>query len=711
MFNSKNSNNDDLFQMILVFGGLLVAGFVLPVLLLSVVGAYFLYWGWHIELEQGVVRRGFKTLTIYLTVVVFSGLVCLTVLHFFGDELLRLNNAYRKNHILNIDELRVLLTKYTLYGSALLSPLLVVIASYFKTKSSPRLYFEAERVLRVLALPIFMVYGLAWNLFSILAVFIPPFLGMAVFYFTVDLFGEGLAQGMVANFASFSFLLWNIYGAIWAFRDPDYTRNYPNFIGINENQKNGLVIGRLENRRSLSLDWHDLNHHIHILGQPGAGKSTLLKNFYAHSILNGLGFMMLDLKADLDVRSEILLLSKQADRVGDLKVLDFSNPTQSVGYNPLLRGNPSELKDRIIESFEWSETYYKKVAERFVLNVMRGLVVVRDELELTPTLSDLLEVVSYPESLKILAEKLPGGHQEVKEDLLDLSVEFKKGTFRESLSGLRADLEALLKSEFGEILVSSNSVDLYEIIKLGEIFYVLLDGQTYPVQALRIGRMLLSDLRSASGRIVSQISKEQRPKFSVIVDEFSDLVSTKEMGRQFTGFLNRCRGSGIGVVIAHQSLGDFEDPQVARQVIDSTNTVISFVQKDPESCEVLAGIAGTREFWEKTEQTDRFFVFGDSETGRGSRVKGQEYIYHPNDFKNLDIGEAIYLAKKPSRHGRVFVRNFQIETNHNLDYERPPKSQLELLNLKKDRRTHYTLKSESVKVSPTENEIPLDYLT
>ena len=203
-----------------------------------------------------------------------------------------------------------------------------------------------------------------------------------------------------------------------------------------------------------------------------------------------------------------------------------------------------------------------------------------------------------------------------------------------------------------------------DVIKTGKIFYCLLDGQKYPVQSLRISRMLLADIRSVSGNIVSQVQKSDRPQFTIIIDEFSDIVSTKEMGQLFTGFLNRSRGSGIGVIIAHQSLGDFQDGQVMKQVIDSTETTFSFVQKDPESCEVLSSIPGTVETYEKTEQLDSGW-FSDSPTGRGSRKIVHEYLYHPNEFKNLNVGEAIYMAKKPSRHAKVKMNFMDIKKDVN----------------------------------------------
>jgi len=107
-------------------------------------------------------------------------------------------------------------------------------------------------------------------------------------------------------------------------------------------------------------------------------------------------------------------------------------------------------------------------------------------------------------------------------------------------------------------------------------------------------------------------------------------------------------------------LGDFKDPTVKSQVMDSTETLFSFVQKDPETCEALAAIAGTKEEWKETEQTTQDFFFKGT-TGMGSRRLGHEYIHHPNIFKNLRTGEAVYIAKKQRRHGILSVRMLEID--------------------------------------------------
>lgn len=425
------------------------------------------------------------------------------------------------------------------------------------------------------------------------------------------------------------------------------------------NQVDGLFVGRLYDPKKidLRLTWRDINHHIHILGQPGSGKSVLLKNIYLNQIAGGHGLLMIDLKADYKVREDFKIVCSMYQREQDLIIIDLSNPDKSYGYNPLLFGNASEIKDKIIGSFEWSEVHYKKISERVLLTALSGLVWFRDKQKLMPTMEDLYFSISSVQGLNLLAEKIED--ERIKQNIYALASEYTKD-FVQGIEGIKTDIALLIQAEFGSIFSKSTALNVYEAIQNKKVILVNLDGQTYSESAKVFGRLILSDLRSASGSIVTNLSEEARPQFTVIIDEFADIVSNEDMARTFVGFLNRCRGSGIGVIIAHQSLGDFKDPTVKSQVIDSTETMFSFVQKDPDTCETLASIVGTKLVFEKTMQTENG-LFGDGETGMGTKKEVHEFIYHPNVFRSLGVGHAVYIAKKPTRFGILQINMINLE--------------------------------------------------
>ena len=636
---------------------------VAPVVILSFLGGYFIYWSWNFGYFDSLPRKLVRTGVVFLSGTYVLFLMWQGARNAWGPELLGFSNKFIfKKTALSYESFSRLTAIWIPVAVAGLSVPAAFIINLKEKAPSPILYGAVRGTAYFLTAPfqILALTILKTNWTSVLFVLV---IYEVIWMVSVKaLLSLGLSQE-IANFAVLAPIFgiatfWGFFTAIRAIADEGNQL-------LSENGRlrikgsSAINIGRTRGGRPLNIYWKDINHHVHVIGQPGSGKSVLLKSIYAQQIIKGEGLLMIDLKADLDVRSEFLGLCGEHGRLQDLQIIDLSRPEDSCGYNPLLRGNASELKDKIITALEWSEPYYKKVSERFVLNIMRGLVALRDEKEVIPTLNDLFLAISKPVYMQALAESLPESCAQIRDDLVALARELKKKETSEALTGIKTDLEVMLKSEFGQLLNSRESIDILDSIAQRRVVYVMLDGQTYGVTAKRVGRMILSDLRSASGAIVSHLTKEERPRFTVIVDEFSELVSNKELGQLFTGFLNRCRGSGIGIVIAHQSLGDFEDEQLTKQVLDSTETLFSFVQKDPESCEILAGLAGTKETWEKTEQLDTKLLIEDK-TGRGTRKLVYEYIYHPNVFKSLEVGQAVYIAKKPNRHALVRVSMYKV---------------------------------------------------
>ena len=204
----------------------------------------------------------------------------------------------------------------------------------------------------------------------------------------------------------------------------------------------------------------------------------------------------------------------------------------------------------------------------------------------------------------------------------------------------------MIKTDFGFLLSNKGGINFFDSIVSDKIVLIHLDSQRYEATAERLGRLILQDIKTASAKIVSTIPKQERKPFTLIVDEFANLAT-----EQFVGFLNRARASGIGIVVAHQELSDLDvfSPTVKNQVIANTSTLVSFLQKLPESAETIAGIAGTYKSEKETSQVEEEGVLFKSkkETGMGTVRDVEEYIIHPNDIKNLGVGECFIVSKYP----------------------------------------------------------------
>ncbi len=121
--------------------------------------------------------------------------------------------------------------------------------------------------------------------------------------------------------------------------------------------------------------------------------------------------------------------------------------------------------------------------------------------------------------------------------------------------------------------------------------------------------------------------------FSCILDDFQDYIY-----EGFATILNKSRSANVGVVFSHQSLGDLDKVSEAFRNVVLTNTNIKIVMRmnDPDTCEHFASTFGTKKNTKITEQ-----VSDTEKTGAGTIREVEQFIYHPNDFKNLGTGQGI----------------------------------------------------------------------
>lgn len=234
---------------------------------------------------------------------------------------------------------------------------------------------------------------------------------------------------------------------------------------------------------------------------------------------------------------------------------------------------------------------------------------------------------------------------------LEESHSFLKGKDNfNSLQGLRTQLSSIVYSDFGDRIHSTaDTIDLFDTVRSGKIVFMFLDTRRYRETARSIGRFIIQDLKSVSARIDSEVRIQDRKPFTVIIDEFADLAD-----EEFVGFLDRARSSKMGVVVAHQEISDLDriSPQFAARLMGNTATLFAFLQKRPESAELISGIAGTRQTWKETKQTERFFGL-QIDTGKRSKREVEEFQVHPNVVKSLPVGRCVKVSKYPKSKSEI----------------------------------------------------------
>jgi type IV secretory pathway TraG/TraD family ATPase VirD4 len=311
-----------------------------------------------------------------------------------------------------------------------------------------------------------------------------------------------------------------------------------------------------------------------------------------------------------------------------------------------------------MNAFNWStEIYYRSKAESALLKIFRGLTALRDLGKETLTLKTVYDVLTkkgYVRELAIELRDLGGKSASALEEiaaLLDRPSEAK------DLQGLITNLEKVIYSGAGELLTEDageNSFTVEEAIENGLITYFLMNSLSSKETATTVGKLLLQDLMGYVGRAYEKEAGE-RKLITIIIDEFAEFAIP-----EFPSFLNRVRGAGINVVIAHQTRSDLKavSPDYQNKIEANTNTKIVAGVTDPEDAQFYAQMIGTRATLKKTYQVQEEGVFFVTETSTGMKSvrEVEEFIIHPNRIKRIEQGEALVISRTvDTRFGLVAV--------------------------------------------------------
>jgi hypothetical protein len=378
--------------------------------------------------------------------------------------------------------------------------------------------------------------------------------------------------------------------------------------------------------------------HGLLVGASGSGKSNALMWAVARHIQAGFGVVVIDMKGD-DALGRWLDLESWGWRV------PFYCWTLDGGdrWNPLARGNSSELKDKLIGSEDFSERHYQAMYERYLVNVFRAL-------EDRPDPPHLREVIRLLDPAELAMQLREVADERLAEEIGGYVARLTPDQARD-LRGLADRLALLVEGAHGVQLLPSEEpdgeIDLLDIVRRGAVVLFSLNSSCYGATARLVGNMVVQDLKTVCGAIEEEGGR--RPAL-VAVDEFSSLDSD-----HIGGLFQRARSAGISLVLATQELADLRrvDDGFDEQIIGNIEWLLAGRQNNPNSAELIAGIAGTEEVWVHTFQTDevspRQNSRGARESGIGTRHRGREYHVPPDDIKRLPVGRMVLVEKNPHR--------------------------------------------------------------
>lgn len=406
---------------------------------------------------------------------------------------------------------------------------------------------------------------------------------------------------------------------------------------------NKMLLGKTPGFEDFYLSPDELKGMCLVLGATGAGKTECIKTILDTPLKNNSPIIIVDGKGDPDFPFEYAEACKKANRNFKMFICE---PDKSMHYNPLRHGLHTELKDKIISLFDFSDDYYKNAAERFLQGLFKLLLLPETKELLGYQVIDLnILVQAYNiETIESIVEQI-GEPASFMRQILDEADP-------KAVNGFASRIKTIVESELGELFNDTqepNVIDLMESIENNDVLFFSLDSLRYAEYAQMLGRLIIADLKTVSPRF-----KGSGKDIFTVFDEFNVFAS-----EIIVNLINKTRAYGFKNCLCSQECSDMiidGNDKLLNQIFGNTNVKIVMRQDVPESQEKLSKAVGTQDIYKPTITKGK--SGGSEETNNSMSVTlEEEFYYKAREFGLLKTGEAIVFIKTPGfRHSKIKVR-------------------------------------------------------
>ena len=402
-------------------------------------------------------------------------------------------------------------------------------------------------------------------------------------------------------------------------------------------EQDGTLLGHM-GRKEVYLP--DDSKHIFVCGTTGTGKTVTLSNFIKRSIEKDYPLLIIDGKGDMGKGSILDIINTMNNTMNHgnntmnhskkTYVINLNSPSTSDHYNPFKNATSTIAKDMLINMTEWSEEHYKVNAERYIQRVLTLFEIAKEPL----SFRRIIKALNIDQFLKCSGILLKKGLIDKDFHLENTEIAQTAGKIAQSSI---ARFSTIAESGIGKIF-ADDGIDISQAMRENAIILFVLNPLVYPESSPAMGKLALIDAKQAVGTLFQL----QKRRSFFMFDEISSYASPS-----LVDLVNKSRSANVTCVLATQSLSDLDyavNENFKEQIIENCNNYIIMRQNSGVNAEHWAKVLGTRATLDVTHQLQQRGLTT-SETGFGSARLVREYIYHPDDIKNLKTGEGIYLSK------------------------------------------------------------------
>lgn len=411
---------------------------------------------------------------------------------------------------------------------------------------------------------------------------------------------------------------------------------------------NGFVLGKDSHGREVLLSEKAANTHTLVVGTTGAGKTNTLSLLVEGAIEKNWPIIFVDGKGDESLGKQMAEFSTAQERPFSY----FSmNKDSNVYYNPLVAGDYTSKKDRIITLFDDQNEYYKSIAEGYIQYVFEVL----EKCDVTIDMYQASHYMQKEQLLKLLRESVS---KEIlnKEEAQLLSDKMKQhDAAQKDIASIATHINNICGSSSGEYFNTHGDnkdvITLSEILDSKKFIYFKLPKMKSDSFVSVLGKLIINDIKAT---LHDRLEKGDKSPVLIIFDEFSAFA-----GEQITSLLSQGRSTGAHCVIGTQGFADFQVGQdgesALKRLIQNINNYVIQQLGGYEDREIAAKLSGSKSTRKLTTQ-----IGGDDSTLLGSLREGYEWNINPAEFDKLKPnGDAFFLSINDQ--GQKTRKRFQIK--------------------------------------------------
>ncbi len=385
----------------------------------------------------------------------------------------------------------------------------------------------------------------------------------------------------------------------------------------------GLDLNKNSQPFYVKRNW--LKGHVQVIGGPGSGKTeSIIQPIWFQEMRRNVATIVIDGKASSRNIDKFFTIASSLAQAQDIYYFNPMEPNRSATYNPLLRGNASEVKNKILASINWNEF---SPASREKLDA--ALNVFLKAMEETKTHFNLRELLEYFQSRGFVGKQSDRvGNYYVKNSLKEILMNYS--TFQSGLSFFVGILQDLFQTGYGQLLNSeSPQIDIHRIYHDHKDCYFTLPMQSNETATRFLGQLILQDINHCFRQIAMEGGESANKEGLLVIDEMAKFASPG-----FIKLLEASRGVGVSVCYTNQSMGELENPELnlskvfIDQLTEHTNVICCFQLGSPESIQMMLNRIGTAQTAE--DETKKEFTITD-----------------PDFFKQLEVGRSVIFIRRP----------------------------------------------------------------